>query len=112
MDLVQVICGNKNVPTATVQIKDLETGEIIEDTATGTGPVDAVYKAIEKVVAKKLQLKEFLVQAITEGIDAQGKVNVEVSFKDKNYYGQGADTDIVVASAKAYLDAVNKIGAN
>jgi 2-isopropylmalate synthase len=109
MDLVQVICGNKNVPTATVRIVDSESGETLERTASGTGPVDAAFRAIDKVVAKKLKLKEFLVQAVTEGIDAQGKVNVEIAFKDRNYYGQGADTDIIVSSAKAYLDAINRI---
>jgi 2-isopropylmalate synthase len=109
MDLIQVICGNKNVPTATIRIKDNDDGMILEATAAGTGPIDASYKAIDKIIRKKLRLKEFLVQAVTEGIDATGKVNVEIDYKGRNYYGEGEGGDIVVASAKAYLDAINKI---
>jgi len=109
LDLVQVICGNKNIPTATIRIKDMQNVKIHEATATGTGPIDAAYKAIDSIIKKNIRLKEFLVQAITEGIDAQGKVNVEIVQSGKDYYGFGADTDIIVASVKAYLDAINKI---
>jgi 2-isopropylmalate synthase len=107
LELIQVICGNKNIPTATIKIKDNLKNKTYEGLATGTGPVDAVYKAIDQVVKKKVKLKEYLVQAVTEGIDAQGKVNVEIETAQKVNYGSGADTDIITASAKAYLDAIN-----
>ncbi len=108
MDLIQVICGNKNVPTATVKIKN-KKGEIVTQTASGEGPIDAAFKAIDQVVGRDVKLKEYLVQAVTEGMDAQGKVSVEIETKDKNYYGFGSDEDIVVASALAYINAINKI---
>ncbi|MBD3245366.1 MAG: 2-isopropylmalate synthase [Candidatus Moranbacteria bacterium] len=107
LDLLQVICGNKNVPTATVKIKDNKKDKILTSTAIGTGPVDAVFKAIDECSGQKTVLKEYLVQAVTEGIDAQGKVNVEIEKKGKIYFGFGADSDIIVASAKAYVHAIN-----
>jgi 2-isopropylmalate synthase len=107
MDLIQVICGNKNVPTATVKIKN-KKGDTITQTASGEGPIDAAFKAIDQVVGREVKLKEYLVQAVTEGMDAQGKVSVEIEAKNKNYYGFGADEDIVVASVLAYINAINK----
>jgi 2-isopropylmalate synthase len=109
LELIQVICGNKNVPTSTIKIKNNKTKEIITQTATGDGPIDASFKAVDMVVEKTIKLKEYLVQAITEGMDAQGKVNVEIELEGQTYYGFGADTDIIVASVKAYIDALNKI---
>lgn len=110
LDLLQVICGNKNVPTATIKVMDNESNNLITETSTGTGPVDAAFAAIDRIIRRKVELTEYLVQAVTEGIDAQGKVSVEVEYEGKSYYGQGSDTDIIVASAKAYIDALNKIG--
>lgn len=77
--------------------------------AIGNGPIDAVFKAIDKIVKKKVQLEEYLVQAITGGSDDVGQIHVQVKYKNKLYQGFGSDTDIIVASAKAYLDALNKI---
>lgn len=109
LELVQVICGNKNIPTATIKIKNNETGEISVQSMTGTGPVDAAFKAVDEIVGKKIKLKEYLVQAITEGIDAQGKVNVQIESEGKTSYGHGSDADIIVASLKAYIEAVNRL---
>lgn len=106
--LVQVLCGNKNVPMATVKIVKVKEDETIEGISTGTGPVDAVYKAIEEAIGMTPILKEYLVQAVSSGIDALGKVSVQIEFDGKNYFGYGADADIIVASAKAYMDAINK----
>ncbi len=111
LELVQVICGNKNIPTATVTVTDKKQ-KPKTITAMGDGPVDAVFKAIETIVGSSLDtitLKEYLVQAITQGIDAQGKVTVEIEVAGKNYYGFGANADIVVASAAAYIDAINQV---
>ncbi|MBU4017522.1 2-isopropylmalate synthase, partial [Patescibacteria group bacterium] len=77
--------------------------------ATGNGPVDAAYTAVNKIVKKKVGLDEYLVQAITGGSDDVGRVHVQLRYKGNIYYGFGADTDIVVASVKAYLDGLNKI---
>ena len=78
--------------------------------ATGTGPVDAAYKAVDQVVAVHGDLSEFSVKAITRGIDAIGEVTVRITAEDgKIYTGRGADNDIIVSSAKAYVNAINRM---
>ena len=78
--------------------------------ATGTGPVDAAYKAVDEVVAVHGDLTEFSVKAITRGIDAIGEVTVRITAEDgKVYTGRGADNDIIVSSAKAYVNAINRM---
>ena len=107
LDHVQVSSGNHEIPTATVILKKSE--ESILETATGTGPVDAVCAAINKVVDVPLVLTEYNVGAVTEGIDAQGSVTIRIKKDDREYVGRGSDTDILVASAKAYLHAINRL---
>ena len=75
----------------------------------GSGPVDAAFKAIEALVASNAELLLYSVNAITTGTDAQGEVTVRLSRDGRIVNGQGADTDIVVASAKAYINALNKL---
>lgn len=108
LDLVQVSCGSHLVPTATVRLVGPE-GQLLVHTDTGTGPVDAVYKAIDALVGVPNELMEFSIKAITEGIDAQGEVTVRIRHDDQTYVGRGADTDIVVAAAKALLNALNRL---
>jgi 2-isopropylmalate synthase len=108
LDLVQVSCGSQLVPTATVRLIGPE-GQVLLHTATGTGPVDAAYKAIDTLVGIPNELTEFSIKAITEGIDAQGEVTVRIRHESKTYVGRGADTDIVVASAKALMNALNRL---
>jgi 2-isopropylmalate synthase len=108
LDLVQVSCGSQLVPTATVRLLGPER-QVLLHTATGTGPVDAAYKAIDALVGVPNELTEFSIKAITEGIDAQGEVTVRIRHEDKTYVGRGADTDIVVASAKALMNALNRL---
>jgi 2-isopropylmalate synthase len=124
LDGLQVTCGTMGMPTATVRLKG-PRGAVHIRAAVGTGPVDAVYRAIDAITQANNTLLEFSVRAVTEGIDAIGEVSVrlqaaaEVSLKRtspqgglprmRTYGGHGADTDIIVASAKAYLTAVNKL---
>jgi 2-isopropylmalate synthase len=108
LDLVQVSCGNQLVPTATVRLIGPQ-GQALVHTTAGTGPVDATYKAINALVGVPNELTEFAIKAVTEGIDAQGEVTVRIRRDDKTYVGRGADTDIVVASAKALLNALNRL---
>ncbi len=108
LEHVQVSSGNHDVPTATVSLADRE-GRTFTDAATGTGPVDAVYKAINRIVDVPNTLTEFSVKAITEGIDAQGSVTIRIEQDGKVYVGRGSDTDIIVASAKAYMHALNRL---
>jgi 2-isopropylmalate synthase len=108
LDLVQVSTGNHLVPTATVRLINSETGETPVHTSTGTGPVDAAYQAINAIVGIPNQLSEYIVKSVTEGIDAVGEVIVRIDREGRTYTGRGVDTDIIVASAKAMVQALNR----
>ncbi|MDP2730750.1 MAG: 2-isopropylmalate synthase [Dehalococcoidales bacterium] len=107
LDRLQVTCGS-GIPTASVVLTDRD-GNSQADTALGTGPVDAVYKAINKIVQVPNALTEFTVKSVTEGIDAIGEVLVRIENEGITYTGRGADTDIIIASAKAYMNALNRL---
>ena len=123
LDGLQVACGTMGLPTATVRLRGPQ-GNLHIEAAIGTGPVDATYKAINAIVNAPNTLLEFNIHAITEGIDALGEVTVRLQGKNgdktqrtspqsgkpsaRTFGGYGADTDIIVASAKAYLAALNK----
>ena len=108
LDRVQVSCGDRGIPTAAVRLIASD-GKVLEDAALGTGPVDAVYKAINRLVKVPSVLTEFTVKSVTEGIDAIGEVLVRIESEGVTYTGRGADTDIIVASAKAYVNALNRL---
>ena len=108
LELVQVSCGNPACPTATVTLRN-PAGEELTDAATGTGPVDAIYKAINRVVNVPNQLIEFSVQSVTAGIDAIGEVTIRLRYGDRIFSGHAANTDIIVASAHAYVNALNRL---
>jgi len=108
IDRVQVTCGDRGIPTASVELIAPD-GQVLADAALGTGPVDAVYKAINRIVGVPNQLTEFSVKSVTEGIDAIGEVLIRIESEGITYTGRGADTDIVVASAKAYINALNRL---
>ncbi|MDP8264552.1 MAG: 2-isopropylmalate synthase [Candidatus Aceula lacicola] len=99
--------GTKIAPKATVSIKS--KGKTFEKSSSGDGPVDACYKAIEGIVKVKGELLDYSIQSVTRGKDALGEVTVKVRIKGKNYIAHGASTDILEASAKAYLNAINKM---
>lgn len=98
--------GNTIVPTATVKIK--KGGSVKEAACTGDGPVDAIYKAIDQITNVKTKLTEYIVQGVSSGKDAQGEVKLALEIEGGIYNGRGSSTDIVEASAKAYINAVNK----
>ncbi|NEP03907.1 MAG: 2-isopropylmalate synthase [Okeania sp. SIO2G4] len=108
IELVQVSCGDRSRPTATVSIRT-PNGEELTDAAIGTGPVDAVYKAINRVVNVPNDLIEFSVQSVTAGIDAIGEVTIRLRHEGRVYSGHAANTDIIVASAQAYINALNRL---
>jgi len=108
LDRIQVTCGDKGVPTAAVRLVGPD-GKTKEDAALGTGPVDAVYKAINRIVKVPNSLTEFTVKSVTEGIDAIGEVLIRIESDSVTYTGRGADTDIIVSSAKAYINALNRL---
>jgi len=108
LEQVQVSCGDQNVPTATVKLVGPK-GKVLADAALGTGPVDAIYKAINRLVKVPNELIEFSVTSVTEGIDAIGEVTIRIRSGGKIFTGRGAATDIIVASAKAYMNALNRL---
>jgi len=108
LDRVQVSYSGQGTPTADVTLTTLD-GKVLSDVAPGTGPVDAVYQAINRLVKVPNVLAEFTVKSVTEGIDAIGEVLVRVESEGVTYTGRGADTDIIVASAKAYMNALNRL---
>jgi len=109
LSLVQVSCGNASKPTATISL--LNTEDNTEDTAVsiGTGPVDAVCEALNKLAKVPNELIEFSVKSVTEGIDALGEVTIRIRRDNKIYSGHSADTDVVVAAANAYVNALNRL---
>jgi len=111
LELVQVSCGSNAQPTATITVRT-PSGEELMDAAIGTGPVDAIYKAINRVVQVPNELIEFSVQSVTAGIDAIGEVTIRLRDEQGRIYsGHSANTDIVVASALAYINALNRLSA-
>jgi 2-isopropylmalate synthase len=105
---VHVVCGNDTEPQARVTLETPD-GESCTVEAKGTGPVDAVCKAIDEVVGLDIELTEFAVTAVTEGIDSLGEVTIRVAKDGSVYSGRSSDSDIVVASAKAYVNAINRL---
>jgi len=104
---LNVIAGNMTVPTATVKME--VDGQIAQEAGFGDGPVDATFKTIKKITRTKSKLLQFTINAITSGTEAQGEVTVKLLEKGNTVIGQGADTDVIVASAKAYINALNKM---
>jgi 2-isopropylmalate synthase len=107
IEKIELKAGTHATPTAKVVLR--YKGKKMQKIAKGAGPVDAVYKAIEQLTKVKASLVDYVIQAITGGTDALGEVTVRIKDKNRIYVGHGADTDIIVASAKAYLAAINRL---
>ena len=105
---VQVSAGTGSMPTATVRLSS-DDGTEFSDAAIGDGPVHAIYQAINRIVGVSNRLTEFSVSAVTGGIDAIGEVTIRIESDAKVFSGHGADTDILVASAQAYVNALNRL---
>ncbi len=108
---IQVTCGTMGMPTATAKLRNAE-GEEFVYAAVGAGPVDACYKAIDAIIKAPNTLIEYSVHSVTEGIDALGEVTVRIAppgEERRSFGGYGADSDIVVASVKAYMAALNRM---
>ncbi len=109
LEAAQISCGFPLKPTATLTLKNPE-GEEITVCEWGVGPIDAVYKAVNKIIKVDNDLTEFSVQSVTRGIDALGEVTVRVKAANgETYTGRGSDGDIIVSSTKAYLNALNRL---
>lgn len=107
LDYLNTTSGMGIIPTATVRLR--KKGEVVQEAACGDGPVDAVYKAVDKITGLKPKLLDYTLQAVSSGKDAQGEVVVKVEHDKFVVSGKGTSTDIIEASAKAYVNALNKI---
>ena len=107
LEALQTTAGTSAMPTATVTLA--KQGESRTDAATGDGPVDAIYEAIGRITGVRLGLREYSLRALTSGKDAQGEVTIEVEHDGRKFRSRGISTDIVEASARAYLAAVNRV---
>jgi 2-isopropylmalate synthase len=110
LKLVQISCGNQACPTATITLTTPDGADLTE-AEIGTGPVDAIYEAINRMVQIPNELIEYSVKSVTEGIDAIGEVTIRLRHDDRIFSGHAANTDIIVASAQAYLNALNRLHA-
>jgi 2-isopropylmalate synthase len=108
LEHVQVSAGSSSIPTATVELVGPDEA-VLTDAAIGNGPVDAIYQAINRIVGVENRLVDYNVSSVTEGLDAIGEVTIRIERNGHIYLGHGANTDILVASAKAYLSALNRL---
>lgn len=107
LSYVNTNSGTGTIPTATVRLKKGDEEHM--DSATGDGPIDAAFKSIERIIGQSFTLNEYHIDAVTGGTDAVGSVRVKVSSGNRVAHGRGAHTDIIYASIKAYLSAINTI---
>jgi 2-isopropylmalate synthase len=109
LDYFNILSGNTTVPTATVRLGSGDKS--FEEAATGDGPVDAIFNAIDRAISISTKLEEYSVQAVTPGKEALGEVSVSVLIEGRKFVGRGASTDILEGSAKAYVNAINRFKA-
>ncbi|REJ75824.1 MAG: 2-isopropylmalate synthase [Planctomycetota bacterium] len=102
-----VFGGTGTIPTATLELTH-EDGRRIQDASTGDGPVDAVFRCLERITELTARLQEYNVHSVSGGKDALGEVSVEIEHGGRTYHGKGVSTDVIEASARAYLQALNK----
>lgn len=107
LDYLHVSTGNSTIPTATIRLRIKD--QLVQEASCGDGPIDAIYKAIDRIVRLPVKLDEYSIKAVTSGEDALGEVMVKVRENGHAYVGRGLSTDIVEASALAYIHALNKI---
>lgn len=105
---LQVMTGNSAVPTATVTLKDTN-GQDVQDASVGDGPVDAIYSAIARITGVRGRLADYRIRGVTKGKEALGEVQIELDHNDVKVRGRGLSTDILQASAQAYLSAINRL---
>jgi 2-isopropylmalate synthase len=105
---LQVTAGSNTIPTATVTLRD-SAGKMIQDASVGDGPVDAIYSAIQRLTGVKGTLNDYRIRAVTKGRDAMGEVQIELEHSGRKIRGRGVSTDILEASALAYIAAINRL---
>jgi 2-isopropylmalate synthase len=104
---MQVHLGTNSIPTATVSLKT--NNHVINESATGDGPIDAIFNAIDRALNTKYKIESYQVRSITEGRQAMGETLIRIRHEGQTFTGRGVSTDIIEASAKAYLHAINQL---
>jgi 2-isopropylmalate synthase len=107
LEYFQISSGSGITATSTVRVRFNE--RVFEEAACGDGPVDATFKAIDRATGMDIKLEDYFIKAATGGKDALGEVTVKISKDDMKFVGYGVSTDVVEASAKAYVSAVNRM---
>lgn len=107
LEYLHTVGGTRTIPAAVVVLTCGE--DSLEAVSSGTGPIDAAYKAIDMITDLNIELGSFNIRAVTQGMDALGEVSITITHEDKNIIGRGMSTDIIEASVKAYLDGINKL---
>ncbi len=107
LERVQTTAGGGVIATATVRLRNVKDDRVIEDAATGDGPVDAIYSVVQRIIGIHVVLKEYQLRAITGGKEAQGEVTIKIQQNGRTVTGRAHSVDIVEGSAKAYLNAIN-----
>ena len=108
-ELNKFVINSGSAITSTASISLIKNGDIIEEVSTGDGPLDASFKALNKIIGLNLKLDDFSLSSITDGEDALGDAVVKISQNNKIYTGRGHSTDIVEASIMSYVNAINKL---
>ena len=107
LEYFQILSGNHAIPTATIGLKHKD--QVFREASVGDGPVDAAYKAIDKIVKMPLKLADYSLKGVTGGKDAMGEVVVHVTENGKRIIGRAASTDVIEASIRAYVNAINRV---
>jgi 2-isopropylmalate synthase len=105
---LQVTAGSNAIPTATVSLRD-SNGQTVQDAGVGDGPIDAIYSAIQRLTGTKMALTDYRIRSITKGTEALGEAHVELEHSGRKIRGRGLSTDILEASARAYIAALNRL---
>ncbi|MEJ2544705.1 MAG: 2-isopropylmalate synthase, partial [Calditrichaceae bacterium] len=108
LDHLQVHLGTHSIPTATIKLRIGET-DSVQESATGDGPVDAIFNAIDRVLNMKYTVENYQLRSVTSGRQALGEAILRIRSNGKSFNGRGVSTDIVEASAKAYINAINEL---
>ena len=109
LESLQTSAGSGVIPTATVRMRNEIDGHVVQDAATGDGPVDAAYSAIQRITGVNVRLTDYQLRAITGGRDAQGEVSIEIEVDGKTVRSRAHSTDIIDASAEAFVNAINRV---
>ena len=108
LDYFHLSYGTQSVPTATLRLSH-KSGKKLEEAACGNGSIDAIYKAIDRATGEEVELVDYKIASVTHGKDALGEVFVQLRQNGLSVQGRGVSTDVLEASARAYIDAVNRL---